>query len=491
MSGASRRCSRVRAHGGRRGDTRRLPGWGETEEHADHDRRRGAEGDDPQIECQRHRPGQESWRNQRRRGVEDESANRDTEPAANQRQDHAFRQQLTNDPPPPGAERGAHRELACPRTGARHQQVGNVGAADEQHESNDAEKEHRRHLEIAADHRVVHRLQAHATALIGLRIFSGESGRNCRQIGLRGADASLGLHPPDHLQHVLPAGARRHVDERPHRPHARAAEDLEVLRHDADDRPQDAVHLDFLADDGGITIEARLPQGLAHHDDLAPLRFILGDERPAGDRRDAKHVEDPCRHPLARHRLGVAVAAGHHHPADVRGKAGDLLERAAAPVPVEHVRRRGEAPRVRVGGLPDRDQPIRVAIRQRPKQRRVDEREDRAVGTDAECQRRHRDCREHRRRTQLAKRKLHIVTQLFEPLAESHTAVSLSSEVDAGFLDDCDVAHTLERELARRLGIHSAADQFARPQLEVQRNLVGRSPARPARARAKPGATSS
>ena len=41
--------------------------------------------------------------------------------------------------------------------------------------------------------------------------------------------------------------ARRHVDERPHRPHAGAAEDLEGLRHDADDRPQNPVHLDFAA----------------------------------------------------------------------------------------------------------------------------------------------------------------------------------------------------------------------------------------------------
>ena len=133
-------------------------------------------------------------------------------------------------------------------------------------------------------------------------------------------------------------------------------------------------------------------------------------ERAAGNRRDAKHVEDACRHPLARHRFGVAVAAGHHHAADVRRKAGDLLERPAARVPVEHVRRRCEASRVASQRLPDRDQPIGVGVGQRPQQRRVDQREDRAVGADAERQRRHRDRREHWRRAQLPERELHIVT---------------------------------------------------------------------------------
>ena len=178
--------------------------------------------------------------------------------------------------------------------------------------------------------------------------------------------------------------------------------------------------------------------------------FVLGHERAAGDRLDAEHVEDARRHPLARHRFGVAVAAGHHHAADVRRKAGDRLERPAARVPVEHVRRRREASRVRAGGLPDRDQPIRVGVRQRPQQRRVDQREDRAVGADAERERQSPRRREHRRRTQLAERELHVVTQLFEPLADSHLTISLSSEVDAGLFDGGDVAHPLERELARR-----------------------------------------
>ena len=37
--------------------------------------------------------------------------------------------------------------------------------------------------------------------------------------------------------------------------------------------------------------------------------------------------------------------------------------------------------------FPDRDEPIGLAVRQRPQQRGIDEREDRAVGADAERQR--------------------------------------------------------------------------------------------------------
>ena len=146
--------------------------------------------------------GQQSLRNQRRRDAKNRGANRDAEPAADQRQHQAFGQQLADDAPPPGAERGAHRELARPRAGARQQQVRDVGAADQQHESDDAEKQHRRHLEIAADHRVVHRLEPHAAALVGLRELTGQPVGHRRQIGLRGADADAGLHPADHLQHV-------------------------------------------------------------------------------------------------------------------------------------------------------------------------------------------------------------------------------------------------------------------------------------------------
>ncbi len=83
----------------------------------------------------------------------------DPKRAADQREHDAFGQQLPDDAPAAGAERGPHRQLARAHGRAREQQVGDVGAADEEHESDDAEEQHRREPQIAADHRVVQPLE--------------------------------------------------------------------------------------------------------------------------------------------------------------------------------------------------------------------------------------------------------------------------------------------------------------------------------------------
>ena len=61
--------------------------------------------------------------------------------AAGERDDETLDQQLLDDAPPAGAEREADGDLALTRRGARDQQVGDVGAGDQQH---------------AADHRHQH-----------------------------------------------------------------------------------------------------------------------------------------------------------------------------------------------------------------------------------------------------------------------------------------------------------------------------------------------
>ena len=110
--------------------------------------------------------------------------------------------------------------------------------------------------------------------------------------------------------------------------------------------------------------------------------------------------------------------------------------------------------------------------RQRAQQRRVHEREDRAVGADAERQRRHRDRGERGRLAQLAEREGHVVAQLLEPGGDLHVAVPLPAELPELALHAADVSHPLLRLPPRRLRIDPARDQLARPQLEVQRDLL-------------------
>ena len=115
--------------------------------------------------------------------------------------------------------------------------------------------------------------------------------------------------------------------------------------------------------------------------------FVGGNKRPTRYRRDAKNVKDAGRDPLTGNRLGRAVGASHHHAADARNEPGHLFKRAILVVPIEEVERRNTASEQCVRSLPDHHQALWIAEWQRTQQRGVDQREDGAVGADAERQR--------------------------------------------------------------------------------------------------------
>ena len=200
--------------------------------------------------------------------------------------------------------------------------------------------------------------------------------------------------------------------------------------------------------------------------------LVLGGERPAGNRCDAEDVENPGRDPLAGNRLRVAIGAGHHHAADARRKARDVLERAAARLPVEQVERRGVALRNGRGLLPDRHEAIGVAVRKRAEERGIDEREDGAVGADAERERQRRHQGEGGRALQLPDREPEVAPKLVEPLREAHVAVSPSANCRHRLSEARDIAEPPEGQLSRRRRIHAARDELARAHLDVQGELL-------------------
>ena len=92
-------------------------------------------------------------RRRRRRGRERADRRRATpeaDPTAPpmDRQQHALGQQLADDAPAAGAEREPDRDLAPPRRGRRQQQVGDVGARDQQHGADDAAEQQRDRLHL-------------------------------------------------------------------------------------------------------------------------------------------------------------------------------------------------------------------------------------------------------------------------------------------------------------------------------------------------------
>jgi hypothetical protein len=130
-------------------------------------------------------------------------------------------------------------------------QVGDVGARDQKHEADRAEQHKQR--EAQAPHKVfVRRHEAHALAVVLLRVllFKARGDRAQVRLGLR--DGHAVFESPDDLDVVraalllhAPARVERHevfrlrVDER----------ETESRGQDADDRHGDAVERDGLADD--------------------------------------------------------------------------------------------------------------------------------------------------------------------------------------------------------------------------------------------------
>ena len=165
----------------------------------------------------------------------------------------------------------------------------------------------------------------------------------------------------------------------------------------------------------GIGVVSRAPEPLADHEHICALRLVFGRERAAGDWFDTKRVEYSGGDPLPRHGFGVTVGAGHYHSADSRSEASNLLERATAGIPIEHVERRHVAPRAGRAVLPNRDQPPGVAEGKGSKEGRIDESENRTVRANAQRQCQSGNQRESRGVLQLPNRILEIVQQLVEP----------------------------------------------------------------------------
>ena len=178
---------------------------------------------------------------------------------------------------------------------------------------------------------------------------------------------------------------RRHAEERAD----------ESLRRDADDRDRRVVDRDLLADHRGIAGEAALPVGVAEHRDRMAARrdVVLGGEEAARGRTNAHHLEVVAADERAPRALGGVVdgdAEGlivlrddvQHRRAIAEVDEVGIGPRAALPFAVLH---RGDANR-------------RGIRRQRdgPEQHRLDPREDRRVGADAETERQDRGQRQAR-----------------------------------------------------------------------------------------------
>ena len=318
---------------------------------------------------------------------------------------HTEREALEEDGPnqPSAAlsQGGPNRHLPVTGLGPHEEQVGDVGARDEQQEPHGAQQDPQHRLDVA---------HHHLAGQVDLRPESGT--RQNRRGGLVRKDlgqvrqhrVQLGLRLTQRrlvgeARHAVdPEGPELHVvpvePDRPPQLHLLLRE-REPGRHHTDHFDARPVEIDDAPNHARIGAEPGTPQAVAQHGHRRGARPVfLGGERTAEAGRCPHHVEERRGNARRRHALRILrtrearlLVAVHRH----------ALERPALlrVQEVERVRHRQLVElRKRRRGVTEDHEPFGIRERQRAQQHRVDDREDGDVGADPNRQHGQRDERE-------------------------------------------------------------------------------------------------
>ena len=340
--------------------------------------------------------GRQHAGHQRRSRCRDSDAHR----TANNGDDKRFAQDLAGNAPTRRAKRGTDGELVPTRGGLREQQVGHVEARDGQDQGDRTRERDERGAQLH-DAEIAHGRERRRFVPIIVRILFRERPAERVELGLRRSRADAWPQSRRRLEGVRAAPAVFLV-ERNRRPHrGLAVHKSERGRHHPDDLERTPVDPRDGADDVRTTAIAALPQTEADdcHIVSGPIFFVL--ERPAHERRDAKHPERRRRHAQAGHALRFHIAREIEVQ---RLPDRGLLEGLDAAPPVLIIGSAHDIDVVGVvgGGFPQHHEALRIAKGQRLEQQGSDDAEDGGVGADAEAEREHRDGGESRPRGQHA-----------------------------------------------------------------------------------------
>jgi hypothetical protein len=216
------------------------------------------------------------------------------------------------------------------RQRAHEQQVADVGARDEKHGDDHAERdgERRQHRPGVVEGRLPQRIQLDAAAAVCLRIGALESAGDRRQLGLFLVDRDAGLQPYEALDparaailEFVDAAIELRLHRRGHPELERIADEgaVETLRCHADDGVRHAGEHLRATDDRGIAVKPLLPQRVADDGDgMRVAADVLARlEAPSDNGMHADRVEIIRRHHAAERTL-CAIA-------DAECRAGDLV----------------------------------------------------------------------------------------------------------------------------------------------------------------------
>ena len=315
--------------------------------------------------------------------------------AARDREHGALGEQLPNEAAAAGAERGTDRDLGLSRRRAGEHQVRHVGAGNQQHQADGAEQHEQRRAGVADDV-LAERRDREADVGIALGELRLQPSRDGRDVGRRAIRRYARLQPPDDLD--VPGTAVRHAEHLvvlDRRPQLHARRVREAGGQNADDHVRLAVEREHAPDRRGAGAEPLLPELMTEQHDAGAARFVLlWAKRAPEDWLHAQHAEQARAHLSAvqPHRF---TDARQRHPERVA--RGNIGQRVVLRADVEEVRRGHHGLVTVPRQMEYADELGRPVIRQRFEQDAVHDREDGAVGPDAERQRDERHDREGRR----------------------------------------------------------------------------------------------
>ena len=163
----------------------------------------------------------------------------------------------------------------APGRGAREDEVGDVGAGDQQHEPDRAKQQPERPLGRRADHAVGERIRGDAQRGVRVGILAAQTRGDAVQLSTRGRERCRRGQPAEHDERVTAAAPRvqplrpGEVERLPYL-HV-GGRQLELRRHHADDFDGRLVELNRLADNAAIAAEPLAPQSVGDDDHPAGL----------------------------------------------------------------------------------------------------------------------------------------------------------------------------------------------------------------------------
>ena len=289
------------------------------------------------------------------------------------------------------AKRRPHRELALPAHGARQNEVGDIGARDDEHQARRREQHDQDRARGGGD-LIVERRRGQPHLGIGrvrLRVFAHDVGVHRLQFRAGRFERRTGGKTAEQFRHAV----------RAHRDHGRpevmrAGDDVGDDRRfgrighrrfeHANHRRRTSAEPDGLADDVRVAVERGAPEAVGQDRHARRVAAVVSRRnQPAKHRTQAHHVE-----------VGAADHPGLHHDRFAEAEqrefdGGEVAKGADRLDPRLEIVDLRDRERHVVGAeagstLADVDQAIGVAINERPQEHLANDAEDRRVGADAE-----------------------------------------------------------------------------------------------------------